>query len=1177
MKKSLLSNRSPLKLLALFLVIAMMLTVFPAGIMTTAKAVSEPDLSVASIADIHYMPKSSMGNDSVAFLKYINKTDVQHRSLDGLLDSALYALEVMAQDESLNYLLLPGNLTLNGAYSSHEALAARLLQFEADTGVEVIVINGENDVNSGTNAVTFENDIMEATADTSPAEFKALYQDLGYDLAHNTYTPATGTQGMLSYSVKLEGGYRLIAIDGKSITADLMNWIKAEIADAKSNGEVVVGLSHANIVPINSIQETLEKDKVFDNWLETAETLADEGMRFVFTGKSLTCDISSVTSDNGEVLYNITTASLAQFPNTFRQTSFTKTSQDNVSADFNVLDVDYELAVTARDITHPQPYRESFSFTSTYKSTDATDYISKKLNTMIDDLFENITEAGGIIKYIEDYFNISLRAEINNKMLGGIYFGPNTIFNADNVLMFLQDLEGQIQERYIDNPENAHRAIEEAVGKLSAITISTVPSTALLEKYGIGDASTGGTLGDAVLSALVYMTEGTDDFSNDLFMQDVIERFTTGDAVKDILPVLVEVVVDDILKEELLSNIDIRSSYLFYNTMSGITFAPWLGLATNIIIIATGGTPNYLYGVEKVLSLGVVEYGNSIDEIVDYFIDNYITDREYQAIGAMIAGLLEAACIRTDYSLGITYSGPVEIVPTKDDYRLPSMLAVSLGSDPASSYNINWYTKYSVKGTDIELITDTGTAPIFTGVPTTGANIKATSSKVVRSYPALDIGIIGLFPYDFTTVRHVIRLTGLDAGKTYYYRVGDASMDWWSDVGTLTTATNTDEFTFLHMTDSQGQTRAQYETWANTVSKATEMYPDASFMLHSGDFVDNGANVKQWQWMLDTAAQDLASLPIMPTSGNHDAMGDFSLVNTFTLSDIEFQNQDSGIYYSFDYNHAHFAVLNTNDLNDDGSLSDVQLNWLRKDMEESDADWKIVSIHKAVYSNGAHIADHDVVGLREQLTVLMPELDIDLVLQGHDHVYMRTEAIRNNNAYPTLSEIVTSRDGTVYTSVMDPLGTIYVISGAAGEKSYTPKSQSETAEYIPSPYKSVDTDLPIFSAITIEGDSLYLSAFTVNNNQTKRIDHIAITNTRTELLMGDINLDDAVTSIDARMALRHSAGLEKIVKPIPLFAADVNGDGKILASDARDILRHSAQLAKLDPETFLVLTKQLQQ
>lgn len=59
--------------------------------------------------------------------------------------------------------------------------------------------------------------------------------------------------------------------------------------------------------------------------------------------------------------------------------------------------------------------------------------------------------------------------------------------------------------------------------------------------------------------------------------------------------------------------------------------------------------------------------------------------------------------------------------------------------------------------------------------------------------------------------------------------------------------------------------------------------------------------------------------------------------------------------------------------------------------------------------------------------------------------------------------------------------------------------------------------------------------------------------------IGDVNLDGKITSADARLALRKSAGLESLSENA-LLAADVNSDQKVTASDARKILRVSAGL-----------------
>ena len=58
---------------------------------------------------------------------------------------------------------------------------------------------------------------------------------------------------------------------------------------------------------------------------------------------------------------------------------------------------------------------------------------------------------------------------------------------------------------------------------------------------------------------------------------------------------------------------------------------------------------------------------------------------------------------------------------------------------------------------------------------------------------------------------------------------------------------------------------------------------------------------------------------------------------------------------------------------------------------------------------------------------------------------------------------------------------------------------------------------------------------------------------------GDIDGDGKVRAMDARLALRASASLDKL-EGAAFDAADINGDGRITANDARSILRFAAGL-----------------
>jgi hypothetical protein len=71
-----------------------------------------------------------------------------------------------------------------------------------------------------------------------------------------------------------------------------------------------------------------------------------------------------------------------------------------------------------------------------------------------------------------------------------------------------------------------------------------------------------------------------------------------------------------------------------------------------------------------------------------------------------------------------------------------------------------------------------------------------------------------------------------------------------------------------------------------------------------------------------------------------------------------------------------------------------------------DTKWKIVMWHYSCYSAGNHSTDDVLDVLRYKLTPILEDLDIDVVLMGHDHVYTRTYQMEDN--VPQTDQIVST-------------------------------------------------------------------------------------------------------------------------------------------------------------------------
>ena len=121
----------------------------------------------------------------------------------------------------------------------------------------------------------------------------------------------------------------------------------------------------------------------------------------------------------------------------------------------------------------------------------------------------------------------------------------------------------------------------------------------------------------------------------------------------------------------------------------------------------------------------------------------------------------------------------------------------------------------------------------------------------------------------------------------------------------------------------------------------------------------------------------------------------------------------------------------------------------------------------------------------------MPQLDIDLVFQGHDHVYMRTYALDSNLVTDT-ERVLLSHNGKNYVTDVQPTGTSYVICGTSGVKVYNQKDASLTDELFPRAEKIIDVDASMFSAIEIDGGVLYFDAYTVDSDNAVNVDSFAI-------------------------------------------------------------------------------------
>lgn len=296
---------------------------------------------------------------------------------------------------------------------------------------------------------------------------------------------------------------------------------------------------------------------------------------------------------------------------------------------------------------------------------------------------------------------------------------------------------------------------------------------------------------------------------------------------------------------------------------------------------------------------------------------------------------------------------------------------------------------------------------------------------------------------------------GLKPDTEYFYQAG-SSTGGKSEVGSFRTADkDQDKFTFLQYTDTQNAYWNQNlideaAFGADTLRRALETAPDSEFVIHSGDIVEVAEVEDEWVDLFGKSKDSFLKTTLAPAPGNHDEYGLNYNEKFLTKFNDHFNvpsegKIDGGSYYSYDYNGVHFVNLNTNDYkNDDNkAVGDEQQAWIKKDVQDArarGAQWVVLNYHKPIFSKSYHsLQDKDVQNVKDELMKLIDELDIDIALQGHDHVLSRTKSLRYAPKSESLFNGKIAEDSTKVSGIdtlKNPTGTTFVLPNTGGTKAY---------------------------------------------------------------------------------------------------------------------------------------------
>ena len=181
----------------------------------------------------------------------------------------------------------------------------------------------------------------------------------------------------------------------------------------------------------------------------------------------------------------------------------------------------------------------------------------------------------------------------------------------------------------------------------------------------------------------------------------------------------------------------------------------------------------------------------------------------------------------------------------------------------------------------------------------------------------------------------------------------------------------------------------------------------------------------QWLTQIEPVA---SSSPWMCATGNHEMESGFGsqgydgYLNRFWVPGGGAPGCPAT--YSFRYGNVGFVSLDSNDVSFEiphnlGYLGGRQSSWLEQRLAAfhtpgSGVDFVVVFFHHCVYStSGAHGSEG---GVRENWVPLFDRYQVDLVVNGHAHVYERTSQLRHGQVthHVERSEHVDASVGTTY-------------------------------------------------------------------------------------------------------------------------------------------------------------------
>ncbi len=311
---------------------------------------------------------------------------------------------------------------------------------------------------------------------------------------------------------------------------------------------------------------------------------------------------------------------------------------------------------------------------------------------------------------------------------------------------------------------------------------------------------------------------------------------------------------------------------------------------------------------------------------------------------------------------------------------------------------------------------------------------------------------------------HLLRITGLEPGRRYYYSVGDSEAVLAAGASYFFTTTpepgDSVPTRIWVLGDAGSQSgaggravRDGYAAWAGGRR--------ADMVLMLGDNAYRSGLDRQYQVSVFERFDDyLRNTPLWSAIGNHEGIKPGSRENSadsvyqtgpyYDIFSFPTQGESGGVasnteaYYAFDHGDVHVIVLDSYFATDDReNFRERMVEWLKSDLANQSARWIIAAWHHSPYSKGSHDSDRGSreTYFREMILPVLEAHGVDLVLTGHSHAYERSYFLHGHygrsDEIENRPEVVLDggngrRSGVVLADGIPPDGSYYKTDGGQG-------------------------------------------------------------------------------------------------------------------------------------------------